>query len=173
MTDTMTLSKLIILYMLDKVDFSLTNSQISEFILDKGYVNYFTLQKAFNELIDADFIRMYTVRNSSHYRITDDGRDSLNYFGNQISSAIIKDVDDFLAKGKFTLRKENDITAEYYKDTADTYIVHCQIRERDELIAELNISVTSEQQAITLCDNWTKKNEEVYQFLVDNLFFKN
>ena len=29
MTDTMTLSKLIILYMLDKVDFSLTNSQIS------------------------------------------------------------------------------------------------------------------------------------------------
>ena len=82
-------------------------------------------------------------------------------------------MDEFLAKGKFTLRKENDITAEYYKDKADTYIVHCQIRERDELIAELNISVTSEQQAITLCDNWTKKNEEVYQFLVDNLFFKN
>ncbi|MFQ9388815.1 MAG: DUF4364 family protein [Coprococcus sp.] len=28
--------------MLNKVDFPLTNSQISEFILDKGYTNYFT-----------------------------------------------------------------------------------------------------------------------------------
>ena len=36
MTETFTLYKLIILYMLEKVDFPLTNGQISEFILDKG-----------------------------------------------------------------------------------------------------------------------------------------
>ena len=41
MTDALTLYKLIILYMLDKVDFPLTNSQLSEFILDKGYTDYF------------------------------------------------------------------------------------------------------------------------------------
>ena len=41
------LYKLMVLYMLNKVDFPLTNSQISEFILDKGYTNYFTLQQMF------------------------------------------------------------------------------------------------------------------------------
>lgn len=35
--DTLMLYKLMVLYMLNKVDFPLTNSQISEFILDKGY----------------------------------------------------------------------------------------------------------------------------------------
>ena len=31
------LYKLIVLYMMNKVDFPLTNAQISEFILDEGY----------------------------------------------------------------------------------------------------------------------------------------
>ena len=36
MNETFTLYKLIILYMLDKVDFPMTTSQISEFILDQA-----------------------------------------------------------------------------------------------------------------------------------------
>ena len=34
-TDSIVLYKLIILYMLDRVDFTLTNSQISDFVLTK------------------------------------------------------------------------------------------------------------------------------------------
>ena len=41
MSETFTLYKLIVLFMLQKVDFPLTNAQISGFILDKGYTNYF------------------------------------------------------------------------------------------------------------------------------------
>ncbi len=40
--EQLTLYKLMILYLIEKVDFPLSNSQISEFILDKGYTNYFT-----------------------------------------------------------------------------------------------------------------------------------
>ena len=36
MGESLTLYKLIVLYMLEKVDFPLTNAQISGFILDKG-----------------------------------------------------------------------------------------------------------------------------------------
>ena len=50
MSDSFTLYKLIVLYMLQKVDFPLTNSQISEFVLDKEYTNYFTLQQALSEM---------------------------------------------------------------------------------------------------------------------------
>ena len=40
MAEAFKLYKLIILYMLDKVDFPLTNSQISEFILNEGYTTF-------------------------------------------------------------------------------------------------------------------------------------
>lgn len=48
--------------MLNQVDFPLTNSQISEFILDKGYTTYFKLQQALSELLESGFIqrRVYT-----------------------------------------------------------------------------------------------------------------
>ena len=49
--DTLTLYKLIILYILDKVDFPLTNAQVSDFILEKEYTNYFNIQQAISELI--------------------------------------------------------------------------------------------------------------------------
>ena len=57
MAETFTLYKLIILYMLNKVDFPLTTSQISEFILDEGYTSYFKLQETLAELSDSGLIR--------------------------------------------------------------------------------------------------------------------
>ena len=50
MADTFTLYKLIILYMLDKISFPLSNAQLSEFILEKEYTDYFTVQSALSEL---------------------------------------------------------------------------------------------------------------------------
>ena len=55
MAESFKLYKLIILYMLNKVDFPLTNSQISEFILDQGYTTYFKLQQALSELLSSGF----------------------------------------------------------------------------------------------------------------------
>ena len=50
MAEAQTLYKLIVLTMLDRVDFPLTNAQISDFILTKEYTNYFTLQQVLSEL---------------------------------------------------------------------------------------------------------------------------
>lgn len=54
MAQPLTLYKLIVLYMLDRVDFPLSTSQISEFVLDKGYTTYFKLQQALSELMEPD-----------------------------------------------------------------------------------------------------------------------
>ena len=70
MAEAFTLYKLIILYMLDKVDFPLTNSQISEFVLDKGYTDYFKLQQALSELADGGLI----LKESTHNRKMGKGR---------------------------------------------------------------------------------------------------
>ena len=105
MSDTLTLYKLIILRMLSQIDSPLTNAQISEFILEKEYTNYFTLQQALNELLEAGLIHMESIHNSSRYEITKEGEDTLSFFGNNISSAIIADIDTYLKENKFRLDK--------------------------------------------------------------------
>ena len=71
MDTTFKLYKLIILYILNKVDFPLTNSQISEFILDEGYTTYFKLQQAIAELVESGFIREESTHSRTFYHITE------------------------------------------------------------------------------------------------------
>ena len=85
MAESYTLYKLIVLYMLDRVDFPLTTSQISEFILDKGYTSYFKLQETLGELTESDLLRVETTHNRTLYHLTENGAETIHFFSNKIS----------------------------------------------------------------------------------------
>ena len=74
MAEALTLYKLIILYMLRKVNFPLTNAQISDFILGQEYTSYFHLQQAISEMLEADLVTAEVIRNTSYYRMTEEGK---------------------------------------------------------------------------------------------------
>ena len=57
--EALLLYKLIILFMLDRTDYTMTNSLISDFIVGKGYTNLFNLHETLSELIDNNFISTY------------------------------------------------------------------------------------------------------------------
>lgn len=172
MADSFTLYKLIILYTLDKVNFPLTNSQVTEFILEKGYTTYFTLQQAINELSETGLIKVKQIRNSSHYSITASGAETLKYFGDHIATSITHDIDDFLEAHKYELRSENETLADYRKVKRNRFIVDCSIKEKGIPLVELKLNVTDESQAIAICDNWRKKNPDIYAYIISNLLLK-
>ena len=64
-TEATTLYKLMVLYMLSKVNFPLSNSQIADFMLDKQYTTYFTLQEVLSSLADDGFVNVLTYRSST------------------------------------------------------------------------------------------------------------
>jgi DNA-binding PadR family transcriptional regulator len=171
-TDAMTLYKLMILYMLDKAAFALTNAQITEFFLSKGYTNYFSLQEAINDLTDTELILVEQIRNSSYYNLSASGKETLFYFGNRIASGIRDDIDDFLSRHSYALKHENEITADYYQKSKDCYEVTCVIRSKDELLSGITMNVTDEQQAITICDNWKERYDTIYEFLIQQLMLR-
>lgn len=164
-----TLYKLIILYMLNKVKFPLTTAQLSRFVLDNEYTDYFTFQKVISELIDSSLISIETIRNTSYYHITSDGRDTLGFFVNRIPSGIMDDMDTFLMKNKYELRNEVGTIADYYKSTNQDYIVHCQVKEGSSTLIELNISVPTRENAAAMCNNWKDSSQEIYSFIMKSL----
>ena len=101
MAETFTLYKLIVLYMLDRVDFPLTTSQISEFILDKGYTTYFRLQSALAELTDSGLLKIELTHNRTLYNLTEEGAATINYFRNKISPEIRQEIDNFINEKKY------------------------------------------------------------------------
>ena len=157
--------------MLDNLDFPLTNSQLSEFFVNHGYTSYFHLQQAINELVESEFVRAETIRNTTNYHLISSGKEALSMFHTQISEPIKNDILDYFAEKKYQLRKEVDITADYYplKKKRGEYMVKTQIKEKGSLLLELNINVVSKEQAIAICDSWEKKSDAVYGKLMEML----
>lgn len=172
-TESMVLYKLIVLYMLDRVNFTLTNSQISDFILDKGYTNYFVLQEAISGLIDSEFVYVSSIRGSSHYKITDKGEEALSMFENRIPYAIKQDVLDFFEKKQINLKKETEVQADYFLNDANEYTVSCVINDRNEPLLDIRFSVPTQGVAAAICENWRQKSTEIYDILVKQLWTAN
>lgn len=168
--DPLTLYKLIVLYMLDKVNFKLTYSQISGFILEKEYTNFITLQQVISDLQDAELIKSDTLMNRTFFTITDEGQKTLSYFRNRIGDAIIADIDSFLAEKHLELRNETAITATYYKSTSGEFEAQLVAREKDVELVNIKLSVPSKDMAIAICDSWYEKNEQIYKYLTETLF---
>lgn len=169
MSEPFTLYKLIILYMLQKVDFPLTNSQISEFILDRGYTTYFTLQSVLSELVDSNMIRQETIQNCSYYTVTDSGSQALHYFQNRISRPIREDVDQYMKENKLHMREEVSVIADYYKNTAGEFSVRCVVKEKYSNPIDLTITVPDETQARIVCRNWKEKCQTIYENVMREL----
>ena len=156
LTEPMTLYKLMNLYLLKQVNFPLTNAQLTSFFTEHDYTTYFTLQQALNELEDAGLIHK-------------EGEETLNFFGKNISPAIINDMDEYLKENKFRLREEVGTTADFYKGTNQDYIVHCEVRENKAVLIGLDLSVPDKEQAEAVCGAWRRKSQEIYSHVMHTL----
>ena len=182
--EILTLYKLIILYMLDKVDFSLTKNQLFDFMLGRDYTDYFTLQKVMNQLTDDQMIESKFKHNASHLTIflKENGitnRDALKDFikkGSKSYDALTElkgfnniPIDTYLKERDMQLRNEVSISADYYRSTVGEYVAELSARERNSELLSIKISMPTEEAASEICNNWHKRNQEVYASLMELL----
>jgi len=121
MATPFTIYKLIILYMLEHAEGALSSSQISEFILDREYTNYFHLQQAVSELLEAEFVEKNKISTRSYYKITAEGSTTLEFFENELSSDIKKELspDEILSNFRKTDKLIPTITIIFYYNDKD------------------------------------------------------
>lgn len=167
--DPITLYKLIVLYMLDRVDFPLTRAQISDFILDRGYTNYLNLQTVFSELAGADMVVEKTIRNRTQLKLTEEGVTTLHFFVDRLSSEIKDDIDTYLKDKSIALREEISVTADYHKATSGDYVANLSLLEKGNPLLALQLSVPTEGIASAVCTKWEKSNQEVYSKIMEQL----
>lgn len=168
--EPLTLYKLIVLYMLDRVTYSMTAAQVSDFILERDYTSFLTLQQVIGELTEAGLINSETIRNRTHLSITPEGRETLTYFEKSINPAIKQEINAYFKEKEYDLRNEVSIQSDYYKSTSGEYEARLIAKDKQINLVEITLSVPTEEIAASICDNWQKKNQEVYQLLIQELF---
>lgn len=168
--ENFTLYKLIVLYMLSKVSFPLTRAQVGDFMLEKEYTNFLTLQQAFAELQEAGLLSSGTMRNRTYLEITDEGRKTLTFFSGRIHHGIRDDVDQYLKEHGIRLRDEVSVRAAYHRSAGGAYVAELAVMEENAPLVSLSLTVPVEEVAAAICDNWQEKHREVYRCLTDMLF---
>ena len=130
-----------------------------------------TLYKLMNlyMLKQVNFPLSKASHSSTRYEITKEGEETLNFFGKNISPAIVEDMDQYLKENKFRLREEVGTTADFYKGTNQDYIVHCEVRENKAVLIRLDLSVPDKDQAEDMCSAWRSKSQEIYFHIMHTL----
>jgi hypothetical protein len=156
--------------MLDKVNFKLSYSQISGFVLEKEYTNFLTLQQVISDLQEADLIKTDSMSSRTFFSITPAGQETLTYFGNRISDTIKQEIENFLTERHLELKNEASITANFYKSTSGEYETELIAKEKELELVNIKLSVPTKDMAETICDSWYNKNQQIYKYLMEELF---
>ena len=166
-------NKLLILYILNKINMDLTNSQITQVVLDTEVINYFSIQQFLSQLMESKFLTTYKDSNREYYSLTQKGLEILEYFSSRIPEDIAKKIDEYISNNKETLLSDTQVKSSFIKKNDHEFIVNLKVIENQSNLIDLNLNVSSEKQASLICNNWRKNASYMYAEIIDLLIRDN
>lgn len=163
-------NKLLLMYILDKMDLPLSYNQISKFAMEENYMNYFTLQQALAEMTEVGFLDKVQDSSSTRYTITDEGNKVLHYFEKNIPLPVRNKIIKYVEDNRKSVKRDYEITANYFYDHSNgEFIVKCGAYEDETILMEINMSVVSREQAKLICNNWKANINSLYGSILNEL----
>lgn len=159
-------NKLLLLYIIKTSPKKFNKDELSEFLLNKGYINYFQFQQYLSELTQGDFIKVVSKDNLSIYKILEKGEKTLELFENKIP---VKIKEDLLVEFKLQdleLKRETQIKADIFKKENNQYNVNLKLVENEAVLFSLYLEVPSEDQAEYICNLWKQNPNEIFQKII-------
>jgi len=150
----------------------ISNSNMSQFILEKNYMDYFSLQQYIAELVSNKLLDKTEENNTTFYSSNKKSIKTLDFFENRISTSVKDEIDEFIKVQKPNLKKDFETYADYYPKNEEEFIVNLGIKENKINLLDIRLNVASKESAKYICENWETKNVDVYNILLSNLTAK-
>ena len=161
--------KLAALYLLNLLEHPLTISQICDVLMEKLLTNFFTLMNALTELHDDDLILTETVETNTYYRITEEGKNTLQYLTAELSPEMKHLIHDRVKELHLSTRQTLLPHARYDASTLSGPMVRCTVMNGSATILDLRLSVPGQEAAEEICRSWPLRWEKVYTKLMEEL----
>lgn len=170
MSSPLAVYKLIILYLLDRVDGEIAMDRLSSFLLEKGYVNFVSLLQTYAGIEESGLVRSRVSADRCFYSITPEGRQTLAMFRTDLGMEIRQQADAFLRAEGAALRGDQAVRADCVPLEGGMYNAVLKVLEKGSPVLEIRIQVPDKSLAEEICRKWPAKNEKIYNSLIENLF---
>lgn len=159
--------KILLLYILKNAETELTNSQLTQIVLDNKIMNYFYLQTLVSELLDNDLIKIFKDTNKETYMLDSEAIQMLEVFEKDIPQSLKNKIINYLRTHKEELSSDQaQIKCGYIKHSDSEFTVNLRVLEKKTSLIDINLNVPSEAQAEKICDSWKNNASTAFSEII-------
>lgn len=155
-------NKLLILYILQKVNHSISYKELLELVISISDMNYFDFQQLLQDLLDDKFIIKYINNDEEMIELTNEGINALNLTIDMLPGIIKLKVDSSFKEQYSKIKDELSVYARYTPLSETNFTVTCKIIENNQTIFNIETFAASREQARDIVNNWNKNAEKIY-----------
>ena len=155
-------NKLLILYILQKVNHPVSYKELLELVISISDMNYFDFQQFLQDLLDDRFILKYIQNDEEIIELTDEGKNALELTIDMLPGIIKLKIDSSFKEQYNKIKDEFSVYARYTPITETNFTVTCKIIENSQTVFNLETFADSRDQAKQIVNNWNKNAEKIY-----------
>ena len=161
-------NKLILLYLIREKE-NITPAELSDFVLFRGYMDYFTMQNYIAELLEAGLIVSLSANDRAYYTLHPQGEEVVELFRARIPHSIREEIRDYAQNSFLHGSPLLEVEAKIEKQAEEKYAVRCLIKDYDQTVMDVLLMAGSQEEAYQIRNNWQKKGMSVYWNLLREL----
>ena len=162
-------SKVLILYVLSKINKPVTNSELLDLIQSIEDMNYFYFQQFLIDLKENRYLLEYEQEKQRFYAITMSGRETVRLTIDMLPGSIKDKVDETLKSTMKKIENEEAVYADFFPSKEDEFMICCGIRENNKKVFEVQVFSSSRDNSLKIIDNWKKNAGIIYPKVVEML----
>ena len=165
-------NKLLILYILQKINHSVSYKELLELVISISDMNYFDFQQFLQDLLDDRFVLKYIQNDEEIIELTEEGKNALELTIDMLPGIIKLKVDSSFKEQYNKIKDEFSVYARYTPITESNFTVTCKIIENSQTVFNIETYADSKSQAKQIVNNWNKNAEKIYpeilKLLIEN-----
>lgn len=162
-------NKVLILYILDKLNKPINNESLLHLVLSVQDMNYFYFQQFLLDLLEDKYVIGYTKEEKTMYKITDLGRETLSLTEDLLPGITKLKIDTALKTEVDEVQNYNHAVSEFIPRNENEFLVKCKLIQNNMTTFELNLKANSREQAKYIADKWESEHEEIYPIILEML----
>lgn len=171
--ETLAENKVLILYILDKIEKPVNNDELLQLVLSIEDMNYFYFQQFLLDLLENKYIEIdhETDFTEQIYRLTPAGKETLELTKDLIPGIIKLKIDSTIKGELQDIEEEVSIISEFTPQDEGGFMVTCRVVENSKTMFEVSTFAASREQAKYISDNWKENAIDIYPNMI-NLLIK-
>ena len=162
-------NKVLILYLLNKLQDGIKSDNLYKIVSSANNMNYFYFQELLTDLIESNLVGSFTNDEDTIIKITSDGQNALSLTKSLLPGILKLKADTVFKEEISNIAEQSSIITEYIPKDEKNYTVKCKIVENNETIFEVSTFAGSRDRAKQISDNWKNNANNIYPKILNLL----